>query len=82
MIIIFLQSHPHCTYYISFFRIPILIFDLQEGTWKWLNGDSMSYTNWKNSNDIKNKDEDCAYMYSSSKLLTANIFESGPMPTP
>merc|ERR1712037_95393 len=38
----------------------------KEGTWKWLNGDSMSYTNWKNSNDIKNKDEDCAYMYSSS----------------
>merc|ERR1712172_371283 len=38
----------------------------KEGTWKWLNGDSMSYTNWKNSNDIKNKDGDCAYMYSSS----------------
>jgi len=42
-------------------------FDLtKEGTWKWINGDSWSFVNWKNSNDIKNKDEDCAYMASSN----------------
>jgi len=38
----------------------------KEGTWKWINGDSWSFVNWKNSNDIKNKDEDCAYMASSN----------------
>jgi len=38
----------------------------KEGTWKWINGDTWSFVNWKNSNDIKNKDEDCAYMASSN----------------
>jgi len=38
----------------------------KEGTWKWINGDTWSFVNWKNSNDINNKDEDCAYMASSN----------------
>jgi hypothetical protein len=38
----------------------------KEGTWKWLNGDSWGFNYWKNSNDIKNKFEDCAFMYSSN----------------
>merc|ERR1712150_113115 len=38
----------------------------KEGPWKWINGDSWGFNFWKNSNDIKNKDEDCAYMCSSS----------------
>jgi len=40
----------------------------KEGKWKWTNGDSWnnSWNKWKDSSDIKNKDEDCAYIYKSN----------------
>ena len=43
------------------------LFWLQEGTWAWKNGDDWSYTKWNDSSDINNKDEDCAFIASSSK---------------
>merc|ERR1712008_45276 len=38
----------------------------KEGTWAWKNGDDWSYTKWKDSDDIKNKDEDYAFIASSN----------------
>jgi len=38
----------------------------KEGNWKWINGDGWGFENWKNGNDINNKNEDCAYMASSN----------------
>jgi len=39
---------------------------VKEGKWKWTNGDTFSFNKWKDSSDIKNKDEDCAYIMSSN----------------
>jgi len=38
----------------------------KEGTWKWTNGETFSFEKWKDSSDISNKDEDCAYIASSN----------------
>merc|ERR1712008_384075 len=36
----------------------------KEGTWKWTNGDTFSFSKWKDSND--DDDKDCAYIASSN----------------
>merc|ERR1712051_869885 len=41
----------------------------KDGKWKWTNGDTFDFNKWKDSSDIKNEDEDCAYIMSSSKWL-------------
>merc|ERR1712166_15695 len=37
-----------------------------DGTWEWTNGDTFSFNKWKDSSDISNADEDCAYIASSN----------------
>merc|ERR1712008_544940 len=36
----------------------------KEGTWKWTNGDTFSFSKWRDSND--DDDKDCAYIASSN----------------
>merc|ERR1712083_20367 len=40
--------------------------DSTEGTWEWTNGDAFSFNKWKDSSDISNADEDCAFIASSN----------------
>merc|ERR1711971_789366 len=40
--------------------------DSTEGTWEWTNGDTFSFNKWKDSSDISNADEDCAFIASSN----------------
>merc|ERR1712051_62459 len=38
----------------------------KDGKWKWANGETFDFNKWKDSSDIKNEDEDCAYIMSSN----------------